>query len=100
MAAMANTDARIACGKPVTPAFLLGALLWPAVAAKGRDIASTGTHEGSPINAAGQQVLTITLQRAILNSHAGNLGASAQTRKVFIKTSKVNFVATTLQSGI
>ena len=61
--AMANTDARIARGKPVTPAFLLGALLWPAVAAKGRDIASAGTHEGSPINAAGQQVLTITLQR-------------------------------------
>ena len=61
--AMANTDARIARGKPVTPAFLLGALLWPAVAAKSRDIASAGGHEGSPINAAGQQVLTTTLQR-------------------------------------
>tara|TARA_E500000178_G_scaffold162583_1_gene162125 strand:- start:1278 stop:2009 length:732 start_codon:yes stop_codon:yes gene_type:complete len=61
--AMANTDARIARGKPVTPAFLLGALLWPAVAAKGSDVARAGTHEGSPINAAGQQVLTITLQR-------------------------------------
>ena len=61
--AMANTDARIARGKPVTPAFLLGALLWPAVAAKGRDIASAGNHEGSPINAAAQRVLTITLQR-------------------------------------
>ena len=61
--AMANTDARVARGKPVTPAFLLGALLWPAVADRGRDIASAGVHEGSPINAAGQQVLTITLQR-------------------------------------
>ena len=61
--AMANTDARIARGKPVTPAFLLCALLWPTVAAKGREIASAGRHEGSPINAAGQQVLTITLQR-------------------------------------
>ena len=42
--AMANTDARIARGKPVTPTFLLGALLWPAVAAKGSDIASAGAH--------------------------------------------------------
>ena len=69
----------------MTPAFLLGALLWPAVADRGRDIASAGVHEGSPINAAGQQVLTITLQRVhpqtILDSHEGNLGASAQARK-------------------
>jgi poly(A) polymerase len=63
IAAMVSTDARIASGKSVTPAFLLGALLWPAVAANGRDIASAGIHEGSPINAAGQRVLTITLQR-------------------------------------
>ena len=46
--AMANTDARIARGKPVTPAFLLGALLWPAVAAKGRDIASACLLYTSP----------------------------------------------------
>ena len=63
LTAMANTDARVARGKPVTPAFLLGALLWPAVTARGRDIASAGTHEGSPINAAGQIVITNTLQR-------------------------------------
>jgi poly(A) polymerase len=30
-AAMTNTDQRIAQGKPVTPAFLLAALLWPVV---------------------------------------------------------------------
>lgn len=29
--ALANTDARIAQGKPVTPAFLFAALLWPAL---------------------------------------------------------------------
>jgi poly(A) polymerase len=63
--AMGNTDARIARGKPVTPAFLLGALLWPAVADKRRNISSTGA-EGSPINAAGQQVLAITLQRVAI----------------------------------
>jgi poly(A) polymerase len=64
--AMGNTDARIARGKPVTPAFLLGALLWPAVAAKGHAIASSGAHDGSPINAAGQEVLAITLQRVAI----------------------------------
>jgi poly(A) polymerase len=64
--AMSNTDARIARGKPVTPAFLLGALLWPAVAAKGHAIASSGAHDGSPINAAGQEVLAITLQRVAI----------------------------------
>ena len=63
--AMGNTDARIARGKPVTPAFLLGALLWPAVADKRRNISSTGAG-GSPISAAGQQVLAITLQRVAI----------------------------------
>jgi poly(A) polymerase len=33
-AAMGNTDQRIAQGKPVTPAFILAALLWPVVSAR------------------------------------------------------------------
>ncbi|MFX6118521.1 polynucleotide adenylyltransferase PcnB, partial [Acinetobacter baumannii] len=32
--ALANTDARIRQGKPVTPAFLFAALLWPALPAR------------------------------------------------------------------
>ena len=32
--ALANTDERIALGKPVTPAFLFAALLWPALPAR------------------------------------------------------------------
>lgn len=32
--ALANTDERIAIGKPVTPAFLFAALLWPALPAR------------------------------------------------------------------
>ena len=37
-AAMANTDQRIAQDKPVTPAFLLAALLWPVAKATGMPI--------------------------------------------------------------
>jgi poly(A) polymerase len=64
--AMRNTDARIDRGKPVTPAFLLGALLWPAVESKSRELVKTGNQEGSTVNAAAQQVLAITLQRVAI----------------------------------
>ena len=55
--AMKNTDGRIARGKPVTPAFLFAALLWPAVALRSDDIVRAGNTDGSPVNAAGQQIL-------------------------------------------
>lgn len=61
--AMKNTDGRIARGKPVTPAFLFAALLWPAVALKSDEIVRSGSSEGSPVNAAGQQILLSSLHR-------------------------------------
>jgi poly(A) polymerase len=64
--AMSNTDARIASGKPVTPAFLLGALLWPAVHCRSDEIARSGNHEGSPVQAAGQQILMNTVQHVAI----------------------------------
>lgn len=42
--ALVNTDARVNAGKPVTPAFLYAALLWPAV----REQALTNIKMGSP----------------------------------------------------
>jgi poly(A) polymerase len=36
--ALVNTDERIHAGKPVTPAFLYASLLWPAVAARWREL--------------------------------------------------------------
>ncbi|GAB3679267.1 polynucleotide adenylyltransferase PcnB [Salinisphaera aquimarina] len=42
--AIANTAARIDAGKPVTPAFIFAALLWPAV----RERAATLEREGTP----------------------------------------------------
>ncbi len=49
--ALANTDARIAEDKPVTPAFLYAAFLWPSVAARADDLRS----KGEPVAAAMQQ---------------------------------------------
>ena len=64
--AMKNTDARIARGKPVTPAFLFAALLWPAVALRSDEIVRAGNTEGSPVNSAGQQILMNSLQRVAI----------------------------------
>ncbi len=40
--ALANTDERIALGKPVTPAFLFAALLWPAIPARAAQLQARG----------------------------------------------------------
>ena len=61
--AMKNTDGRIARDKPVTPAFLFAALLWPAVALRSDEIVRAGNADGSPVNAAGQEILAHSLQR-------------------------------------
>jgi poly(A) polymerase len=41
-AAMGNTDERIAQEKPVTPAFILAALLWPVVSAESQRLEASG----------------------------------------------------------
>ena len=61
--AMKNTDGRIARDKPVTPAFLFAALLWPAVALRSDEIVRAGNADGTPVNAAGQEILARSLQR-------------------------------------
>src|SRR5690606_12217162 len=40
--ALANTDERIRLGKPVTPAFLFAALLWPAIPARAAALQARG----------------------------------------------------------
>jgi len=54
-AALASTDARIALGKPVTPAFLFAALLWPAVEYRAAALAERG-HADPEIEASAQIV--------------------------------------------
>ena len=57
--ALRNTDARIAQDKPVTPAFIYSALLWPALQ---RELSSL-TAQGIPESVARQQATQTTLDR-------------------------------------
>ena len=55
--ALANTDRRVADGRPVTPAFLLAALYWPAVEACAEQLAAKGESPIPAMHSAGQQVV-------------------------------------------
>ncbi|WP_206613510.1 polynucleotide adenylyltransferase PcnB [Parahaliea mediterranea] len=61
-AAMRSTDARIAEDKPVTPAFLLAALLWPVVRARADNLKARGEAPAQAINSAAQQVIAEAAQ--------------------------------------
>jgi len=60
--AMANTDQRVKDGRPVTPAFLLAALLWPAVKTRASQLSLEDMPPSQAINSAGQQVTAETCQ--------------------------------------
>ncbi len=55
---MRNTDARIAIGKPVTPAFLFAALLWPAVSFEAKRLREAGLTDHDALQQAAQTALT------------------------------------------
>ena len=54
--ALKNTDTRIKAGKPVTPAFIFAALLWPAVKQKQNQLIADGVPEVTALHKAGQIV--------------------------------------------
>jgi len=60
--AMRNTDQRIRDDKPVTPAFQLAALLWPAVADLARELRERGEAPMVAIHSASQQVISQAAQ--------------------------------------
>jgi poly(A) polymerase len=57
-AAMESTDKRIAIGKPVTPAFILAALLWPSVERQALQLQERGDPPIPAMHSAGQQVVS------------------------------------------
>ncbi|WP_196157112.1 polynucleotide adenylyltransferase PcnB [Reinekea sp. G2M2-21] len=59
--ALRNTDARINSGKPVTPAFLYAALLWPAV----RESAQHNIDMGTPEIPAWHKAMAQVLERQV-----------------------------------
>ena len=64
--AMGNTDARIAVDKPVTPAFILAAILWPAVQDRVRQLEARGDTPGEALHSAGQEVIAATVSRVAI----------------------------------
>jgi poly(A) polymerase len=56
-AAMANTDARIAEEKPVTPAFILAALMWPAARQQAQHLENRGDPPMVAMHSAAQQTI-------------------------------------------
>ncbi|HEX8594106.1 MAG TPA: polynucleotide adenylyltransferase PcnB [Pseudomonas sp.] len=61
--ALANTDLRIKQNKPVTPAFLFAALLWPALPAKVLRLQERGMPPIPAMNEAAQELIVEQCQR-------------------------------------
>ncbi|WOJ91859.1 polynucleotide adenylyltransferase PcnB [Congregibacter variabilis] len=62
-AAMGNTDLRIRQGKPVTPAFILAAVLWPAVCERRQQLEGQGEKPVPAMHSAGQEIVAQACQR-------------------------------------
>ncbi|MBA1147006.1 polynucleotide adenylyltransferase PcnB [Ectothiorhodospiraceae bacterium WFHF3C12] len=70
--ALDNTDRRIAEDKPVTPAFLFGALMWPAVQLRMRELMSDEGHNAnSAVQEAGAAVHQSQVQKVMLPKRFG-----------------------------
>jgi len=54
-----NTDARIAEGKPVTPAFLIAVLLWEPVHSRAKRLQAEGLSEIQALQLAGDEVVSL-----------------------------------------
>jgi poly(A) polymerase len=65
-AAMKNTDDRIAIQKPVTPAFLVAALLWQPVKEKADALMAGGMHETAALGEAADEVMSKQVQRTAI----------------------------------
>jgi poly(A) polymerase len=62
-AAMHNTDARIRADKPVTPAFILAAILWPEVCERRQQLERQDEKPVPAMHGAGQEVVARACQR-------------------------------------
>ncbi len=60
--AMTDTDHRVAEDRPVTPAFLLAALLWPAAERRAGELMARGESALQAMHIAGQQIVQETCQ--------------------------------------
>lgn len=65
-AALRNTDERVGAGKPVTPAFLFAALLWPAVRRREAELIEAGEASVPALQRAGAEVQALQQSRIAL----------------------------------
>jgi poly(A) polymerase len=66
MQALANTDARIAEGKPVTPAFLFAAFLWPSVSRRTTELRERGEPANAALEQAASELMPAQLEATAL----------------------------------
>jgi len=64
--ALQNTDERIAVEKPVTPAFLLAAILWQPVRARADALQASGLNEYAALGEAADEVMSKQVQRTTI----------------------------------
>ncbi len=64
--ALINTDERIRIGKPVTPAFLFAALLWPALPARAAALQAEGLPALTALQEAAHEVISAQCQRTAI----------------------------------
>ncbi len=64
--ALANTDERIRQGKPVTPAFLFAALLWPAIPARAAALQAEGLAAIPAMHEAAHEVISAQCRRTAI----------------------------------
>jgi poly(A) polymerase len=81
---LANTDERIADGKPVAPAFLFAVLLWEPVRARAMVLQSEGSSEIQALQIASEEVIAAQIQRVALPKRF-----SQQTREIWVMQARL-----------
>jgi poly(A) polymerase len=81
---LANTDTRLAEGKPVTPAFLFAVLLWEPVRARALRLQDEGMTEIQALQVAGEEIIAQQIQYVSLPKRF-----SLQTREIWVMQARL-----------
>ncbi|HHH48967.1 MAG TPA: polynucleotide adenylyltransferase PcnB [Gammaproteobacteria bacterium] len=79
-----NTDARVAEGKPVTPAFLFAVLLWEPVRARAETLQAEGMSEIQALQSASEMVIAESVRHVALPKRF-----SLQTREIWVMQARL-----------
>ncbi len=79
-----NTDARVAEGKPVTPAFLFAVLLWEPVRARAEALQAEGMSEIQALQSASETVIAQSIRHVALPKRF-----SLQTREIWVMQARL-----------